>query len=51
MPSWLMSLTDSRLGSTRLQLAIQAGRASKRVPTTWVKIWYLISTASAGAVM
>jgi hypothetical protein len=50
MPSLLMSATDSRAGSTRAQLAIQAGNWSKGVPTSTLNTSYFTSTASAGAV-
>ena len=50
MPSLLRSVTDSSVGSTLFQLAIQAGSLSNGVPTSTLNISYFTSTASAGAV-
>ncbi len=50
MPSPLTSVTDSSVGSTLFQAAIQSGRLSNGVPTSPVNISYLTSTARAGAV-
>ena len=50
MPSPLTSATDSSVGSTCCQLAIQAGNWSNGVPTSTLKTSNLTSTASAGAV-
>src|SRR5688572_23552063 len=50
MPSLLTSATDSSVGSTRDQLAIQAGSSANGNPTRLLKTSYFTSTASAGAV-
>ena len=50
MPSLLTSVTDSSVGSTAAQFAIQAGSCVNGVPTSTLKTSYFTSTASAGAV-
>ena len=50
MPSLLMSVTESSVGSTADQFAIHAGSWLNGVPTSTLKTSYFTSTASAGAV-